>query len=79
MSRWRFGVPVSNLGGTARTLDKVNGRCELEQGILSVVSLSIDLVLTDCRGWRFQARDPRLKRLLTVLIDCWVANRMALL
>ncbi|KAJ5782685.1 hypothetical protein N7457_004459 [Penicillium paradoxum] len=34
-SVWRYGTQVTNLGGTARTLDKVDGRMELEQGILS--------------------------------------------
>ncbi len=33
---WMFGGrPSPNLGGTARTLDGVNGECELEDGIMS--------------------------------------------
>lgn len=33
---WRYGGPAKdNLGGTARTLDWTNGRCELGPGILS--------------------------------------------
>lgn len=40
---WRYGdktnYHMTNLGGTFRTLDNVDGRCELEQGILSQVSL----------------------------------------
>ena len=39
---WRYGdktnYHMTNLGGTFRTLDNVDGRCELEQGILSQVS-----------------------------------------
>ena len=33
---WRYGAKNENLKGTARTLDKVNGACELEDGILSL-------------------------------------------
>lgn len=43
-SRWRHGQPVTdplgvrtNLFGTARTLDYVDGECELEPGLLSMV------------------------------------------
>ena len=32
---WRYGLPTRNLGGTARTLDNVDGACRLEPGILS--------------------------------------------
>ncbi|MBK5200630.1 MAG: DUF5110 domain-containing protein [Spirochaetaceae bacterium] len=32
---WRYGDKVDNLGGTARTLDTINGECELEDGIFS--------------------------------------------
>ncbi|KAI9926234.1 hypothetical protein MW887_004697 [Aspergillus wentii] len=33
---WRFGLPSNlNLGGTARTLDDVNGRCDMGEGIMS--------------------------------------------
>lgn len=35
-AEWRFGSEdPSNLGGTARTLDEVDGRCDMGQGILS--------------------------------------------
>lgn len=38
-SEWRYGLPSrGNLGGTARTLDEVDGRCDLGTGILSEVS-----------------------------------------
>jgi hypothetical protein len=43
-SEWRFGQPDrENLGGTARTLDEVDGRCDLGTGIISKVrGISID-------------------------------------
>lgn len=52
---WRFGESVPNLGGTARTLDDVDGACELEDGVLSrngiaVVDDSATMLLTD-EGW----------------------------
>lgn len=33
---WRYGEKSENLKGTARTLDNVDGACELEDGILSM-------------------------------------------
>lgn len=42
---WRYGdssnYKLSNLGGTARTLDLIDGRCPLENGILSQYGLAI--------------------------------------
>jgi alpha-glucosidase (family GH31 glycosyl hydrolase) len=35
-SVWRFGLPSPNLGGTARTLDDVDGAVPLENGVLAV-------------------------------------------
>jgi hypothetical protein len=35
-SVWRFGVSSPNLGGTARTLDDVDGAIPLEDGVLAV-------------------------------------------
>ena len=33
---WRYGVAVKhNLGGTARTLDEVDGRCDMGEGVLA--------------------------------------------
>ncbi|MDD9206060.1 glycoside hydrolase family 31 protein, partial [Georgenia sp. 10Sc9-8] len=61
-TRWRYGDPVqdpsgrlSNLGGTARTLDDVDGPIELEPGLLSytgyaVVDDSASLLMTQ-DGW----------------------------
>ncbi|KAF5007639.1 hypothetical protein FDECE_6025 [Fusarium decemcellulare] len=47
---WRYGEVPQNLGGTARTLDEVNGRCELEPGILSKAGYS---VLDDTKSMLF--------------------------
>lgn len=54
-SVWRFGVPVANLGGTARTLDDVDGAIALESGVLArggiaMVDDSATVLLTD-DGW----------------------------
>jgi hypothetical protein len=52
---WRYGdktnYHMTNLGGTFRTLDNVDGRCELEQGILSQVSATSPSIL-------FRISDP---------------------
>lgn len=60
-SQWRFGIDedafegVENLGGTARTLDGVNGRCRLEKGALGRAGFAtIDdsgTMLFDGEGW----------------------------
>ncbi len=34
-SRWYYGMETKNLGGTARTLDGVNGAIDLEDGVIS--------------------------------------------
>ncbi len=47
---WRYGEPVKDLGGTARTLDKVDGRTALEPGIVSTSGLG---VLDDSRSFVF--------------------------
>ncbi|KAJ4266279.1 hypothetical protein NW762_004263 [Fusarium torreyae] len=49
---WRYGETPQNLGGTARTLDEVNGRCELEPGILSRAGYS---VLDDSQSMLFES------------------------
>jgi alpha-glucosidase (family GH31 glycosyl hydrolase) len=58
---WRYGHSISNLGGTARTLDEVDGECPLEPGVLSldgvaVVDDSRTVLLTD-DGW-IAPREP---------------------
>jgi alpha-glucosidase (family GH31 glycosyl hydrolase) len=41
-SEWRYGQPTrGNLGGTARTLDEVDGRCDLGTGVISEVCTPI--------------------------------------
>jgi alpha-glucosidase (family GH31 glycosyl hydrolase) len=61
-SVWRFGEPpYSNLGGTARTLDGIDGRLPLEPGIVSCVGYG---VLDDSDSFVFDD-------------DGWVASRVA--
>ena len=54
-ANWYYGEEDGNLGGTARTLDDVNGACALQDGILSqngcaVLDDSKSLILTE-EGW----------------------------
>ena len=54
-ANWYYGEEDGNLGGTARTLDGVNGACALQDGILSqngcaVLDDSKSLILTE-DGW----------------------------
>ncbi len=54
-SVWRFGEPVDDLRGTARTLDNIDGRLPLEPGVVSrggvaVLDDSSSIVLED-NGW----------------------------
>ena len=50
-SVWRYGeTPRSNLGGTTRTLDDVDGRAELDPGIVSRVGVA---ALDDSRSFVF--------------------------
>ncbi|WP_226343843.1 glycoside hydrolase family 31 protein [Agilicoccus flavus] len=61
-SVWRYEQPVEgNLGGTARTLDEVDGRTPLEPGVLSRMGVTVhddsaSLLLTD-DGW-LAPREP---------------------
>jgi alpha-glucosidase (family GH31 glycosyl hydrolase) len=50
-SVWRYGERVRNLGGTARTLDDVDGRIELEPGVVSRVGIA---ALDDSRSFLFE-------------------------
>jgi alpha-glucosidase (family GH31 glycosyl hydrolase) len=50
-SVWRYGEPLRNLGGTARTLDDVDGRAPLEPGVLSRVGIA---ALDDSRSFLFE-------------------------
>ena len=63
-SVWRYGVPSPNLGGTARTLDDVNGAIPLEDGIMAfdgvaVVDDSRSVLLTE-DGWITSRRGGNL-------------------
>lgn len=52
---WNYGDKVPNLKGTARTLDEVNGACELGDGLMSVWGCAIlddsKSLLIDESGW----------------------------
>ena len=52
---WHYGEEPKDLGGTARTLDTVDGACPLEHGIMSLEGFSIiddsDTLLLDGNGW----------------------------
>jgi alpha-glucosidase (family GH31 glycosyl hydrolase) len=50
-SVWRYGEPVRTLGGTTRTLDDVDGRIELEPGIVSAGGVT---ALDDSRSFLFE-------------------------
>ena len=54
-SEWRYGLPAGDLGGTARTLDNVDGRVELGPGVISRQGYAaIDdsgTMLFDEHGW----------------------------
>jgi alpha-glucosidase (family GH31 glycosyl hydrolase) len=63
-SVWRFGVATPDLGGTARTLDDVDGRTPLEPGVLSQVGVTAlddsDSFLFEADGWVGSRRPGRL-------------------
>jgi alpha-glucosidase (family GH31 glycosyl hydrolase) len=50
-SVWRYGEPVRDLGGTARTLDDIDGRAPLEPGIVSRYGVA---ALDDSRSFLFE-------------------------
>ncbi|WP_395728239.1 TIM-barrel domain-containing protein [Nakamurella sp.] len=54
-SVWRYGEPVGDLGGTARTLDLADGRIPLEPGVASRLGFSViddsRSLLLDADGW----------------------------
>src|SRR3954470_2490894 len=58
-SVWRYGEPVRTLGGTTRTLDDVDGRIELDPGIVSAGGVT---ALDDSRSFLFED-------------DAWVSPR----
>jgi len=50
--RWRHGEPTHDLGGTARTLDDVDGRVDLEPGVVSRAGVT---VVDDSGSFPFEA------------------------
>jgi alpha-glucosidase (family GH31 glycosyl hydrolase) len=60
-SVWRYGEPARDLGGTTRTLDEVDGRTELEPGVVSRFGISAlddsQSFLFEEDGW-FSPREP---------------------
>jgi len=50
-AKWTYGQQLSNLGGTTRTLDTVNGRAELGPGVLSREGIA---VLDDTKSMLFE-------------------------
>ena len=54
-SEWRYGLPAGDLGGTARTLDNVDGRLPLGPGVISRLGYAAiddsDTMLFDEHGW----------------------------
>lgn len=65
-STWNFGEDFEDLGGTARTLDSVNGRVPLDRGVcsrngFSVIDDSETMLLNDI-GW-VEVRTPGTKDL----------------
>ena len=66
-SSWKYGEYFEELGGTTKTLDKVDGACALEKGVcsrngFSVLDDSSNLVL-DENGW-VDVREPNT-------VDCY--------
>ncbi|WP_299039363.1 TIM-barrel domain-containing protein [uncultured Pseudokineococcus sp.] len=59
--RWRYGDAPRDLGGTARTLDDVDGRTELESGVVSRTGVAVvddsPSFLFDDDGW-VATREP---------------------
>ncbi|MFI6427753.1 TIM-barrel domain-containing protein [Promicromonospora sp. NPDC050880] len=58
--RWRYGEPTRDLGGTARTLDDVDGRTDLEPGVVAPDGIG---VIDDSASFLFED-------------DGWVGSRV---
>ena len=63
-SVWRFGKNTPNLGGTARTLDDIDGAIPLEDGVLAFNGVAVvddsDTVLLEDDGWIAERRPGTL-------------------
>ncbi|KAL4917372.1 hypothetical protein BDW62DRAFT_218179 [Aspergillus aurantiobrunneus] len=67
---WRFGTPTDlNLGGTARTLDGVDGRCDMGDGVLSKAGYA---VVDDSRSMLFDGRGFVSPRRPGERYDCYL-------
>ncbi|KAL4975545.1 glycoside hydrolase superfamily [Aspergillus desertorum] len=67
---WRFGTPTEfNLGGTARTLDGVDGRCNMGQGVLSKAGYA---VIDDSKSMLFDGNGFVAPRQAGDRVDCYL-------
>ncbi|KAL4813281.1 glycosyl hydrolases family 31-domain-containing protein [Aspergillus spinulosporus] len=67
---WRFGTPTEfNLGGTARTLDGVDGRCDMGQGVLSKAGYA---VIDDSKSMLFDSNGFVAPRQAGDRADCYL-------
>ncbi|KAL4903140.1 hypothetical protein BDW74DRAFT_186465 [Aspergillus multicolor] len=67
---WRFGTPTEfNLGGTARTLDGVEGRCDMGQGVLSKAGYA---VINDSKSMLFDGKGFVAPRKTGERFDCYL-------
>ncbi|KAL4950651.1 glycosyl hydrolases family 31-domain-containing protein [Aspergillus filifer] len=67
---WRFGTPTEfNLGGTARTLDGVDGRCDMGQGVLSKAGYA---VIDDSKSMLFDGKGFVAPRRPGERFDCYL-------
>ncbi|KAL4807452.1 glycosyl hydrolases family 31-domain-containing protein [Aspergillus unguis] len=67
---WRFGTPPEfNLGGTARTLDGVDGRCDMGQGVLSKAGYA---VIDDSKSMLFDEQGFVAPRKPGERFDCYL-------
>ncbi|KAL3474040.1 glycosyl hydrolases family 31-domain-containing protein [Aspergillus californicus] len=67
---WRFGTPTEfNLGGTARTLDGVDGRCDMGDGVLSKAGYA---VIDDSKSMLFDGKGFVAARKPGERYDCYL-------
>ncbi|KAL5338351.1 glycosyl hydrolases family 31-domain-containing protein [Aspergillus crustosus] len=67
---WRFGTPtVFHLGGTARTLDGVDGRCDMGDGVLSKAGYA---VIDDSKSMLFDGKGFVAPRTSGERFDCYL-------
>ncbi|KAL2826694.1 glycosyl hydrolases family 31-domain-containing protein [Aspergillus cavernicola] len=67
---WRFGTPTDfNLGGTARTLDGIDGRCDMGQGVLSKAGYA---VIDDSKSMLFDGNGFVAPRIPGERYDCYL-------